>query len=143
MVRPPKGRKWVISISAISLLFVITIGTAFAVSPLGHEHGSALGPLQFVANLVHNNGNNPSLVAQMATATANTQTDVGNSTSSNSGSPLPPPMAGSGPNGSSWGQCTYWADIRSHQLTGGWGSWSGYAAQCSYGASASGWVVFS
>jgi surface antigen len=142
MVRPPKGRKWVISISAISLLFVITIGTAFAVSPLGNEHGFAFGPLQMVANLVHNNSNNPSLVAQMATATANTQ-DVVNSTSSNSGSPLPPPMAGSGPNGSSFGQCTYWADIRYHQLTGWWVPWSGDAAQWSSGAAASGWVVSS
>jgi surface antigen len=141
-LRPPLGRKWVISISAISLLFVITIGTAFAVSPLGSEHGSALGPLQFVANLVHNNGNNPSLVAQMATATANTQ-DVVNPTSSNSGSPLPPAMAGSGPNGSSFGQCTYWADIRYHQLTGWWVPWSGDAAQWAGGAAASGWVVSS
>src|SRR5260221_3206369 len=121
-LRPPIGRKWVISISAISLLFVITLGTAFAVSPLGSEHGSASGPLQFVANLVHNNGSNPSLVAQMATATASTQTDVVTPTSSNSnsGSPLPPPMAGGGPNGSSFGQCTYWADIRYPPLAGGW-----------------------
>jgi surface antigen len=141
-IRPPKGRKWVISIAAISLLFVITIGTAFAVSPLGNEHGFAFGPLQMVANLVHNNGNNPSLVAQMATATANTQ-DVVNSTSSNSGSPLPPAMAGSGPNGSSFGQCTYWADIRYHQLTGWWVPWSGDAAQWAGGAAASGWVVSS
>jgi len=146
-VRPPLGRKWVIGIAAISLLFVITIGTAFAVSPLGNEHGSALGPLQMVANLVHNNGSNPSLVAQMATATANTQTDVVTPTSSNSnsnsGSPLPPPMAGGGPNGSSFGQCTYWADIRYHQLTGWWVPWSGDAAQWSGGAAASGWVVSS
>src|SRR6266446_330334 len=109
-IRPPKGRKWVISIAAISLLFVITIGTAFAVSPLGNEHGFAFGPLQMVAQLVHNNGNNPSLVAQMATATAtatataNTQTGgyTPTSSNSNSGSPLPPPMAGGGPNGSSF-----------------------------------------
>ena len=144
-IRPPKGRKWVISIAVISLLFVITIGTAFAVSPLGNEHGFAFGPLQMVAQLVHNNSNNPSLVARMATATANTQTDVVNPTSSNSnsGSPLPPPIAGGGPNGSSFGQCTYWADIRYHQLTGWWVPWSGNAAQWAAGAAASGWVVSS
>jgi surface antigen len=144
-IRPPKGRKWVISIAAISLLFVITLGTAFAVSPLGNEHGFAFGPLQMVAQLVHNNSNNPSLVARMATATANTQTDVVNPTSSNSnsGSPLPPPIAGGGPNGSSFGQCTYWADIRYHQLTGWWVPWSGNAAQWAAGAAASGWVVSS
>ncbi len=150
-IRPPKGRKWVISIAAISLLFVITLGTAFAVSPLGNEHGFAFGPLQLVAQLVHNNGNNPSLVAQMATATAtatataNTQTGgyTPTSSNSNSGSPLPPPMAGGGPNGSSFGQCTYWADIRYHQLTGVWVPWSGNAAQWASGAAASGWVVSS
>src|SRR5215469_432798 len=69
-IRPPKGRKWVISLAAISLLFVLTIGTAFAVSPLGSEHGSASGTLELVAQFVHNSSNNPSLVAQMATATA-------------------------------------------------------------------------
>jgi len=142
-IRPPKGRKWVISISAISLLFVITIGTAFAVSPLGSEHGSALGPLQFVANLVHNTGNNPSLVAQMATATAVTQTNVVNSTSSNSGSPLSPPIAGGGLNRFAFGECTYWADLRYHQLTGYWVPWLGNAYQWAAGAAASGWVVSS
>ena len=144
-IRPPLGRKWVISISAISLLFVITIGTAFAVSPLGSEHGSALGPLQFVANLVHNNGNNPSLVAQMATATAITRTDgydpTGSSTSS--GSALPPQTGGGGLNRFAFGQCTYWANMRYHQLTGLWVPWLGNAYQWSYGAAASGWVVSS
>jgi len=143
-IRPPKGRKWVISIAAISLLFVITIGTAFAVSPLGNEHGFAFGPLQMVANLVHNNGNNPSLVAQMATATANTQ-DVVNptSSSSNSGSPLPPPIAGGSLNHFALGECTYWADLRYHQLTGVWVPWIGNAYQWAAGAAASGWVVSS
>src|SRR5260370_15301512 len=143
-LRPPIGRKWVISISAISLLFVITLGTAFAVSPLGSEHGSALGPLQFVANLVHNNGNNPSLVAHMATATASTQ-DVVNptSSSSNSGSPLPPPIVGGTLNHFAFGECTYWADLRYHQLTGVWVPWIGNAYQWAAGAAASCWVVSS
>ena len=144
-IRPPKGRKWVISIAAISLLFVITIGTAFAVSPLGHEHGFAFGPLQMVAQLVHNNSNNPSLVAQMATATAITRTDgfdpTGSSTSS--GSPPPPPMGGGGLNRFAFGQCTYWANMRYHQLTGLWVPWLGNAYQWSYGAAASVWVVSS
>ena len=144
-IRPPKGRKWVISIAAISLLFVITIGTAFAVSPLGNEHGFAFAPLQMVAQLVHNNGNNPSLVAQMATATAITRTDgldpTGSSTSS--GSPPPPPMGGGGPNRFAFGNCTAWANMRYHQLTGYWVPWLGNAYQWSYGAAASGWVVSS
>src|SRR5258708_6498643 len=136
-LRPPIGRKWVISISAISLLFVITLGTAFAVSPLGSEHGSALGPLQFVANLVHNNGNNPSLVAQMATATASTQ-DVVNptSSSSNSRSPLPPPIVTGTLNHFALGECTYWADLRYHQWTGYWVPGTRNAYQWTPGAEA-------
>src|SRR5260370_36578443 len=143
-LRPPLGRKWVISIAAISLLFVITIGTAFAVSPLGSEHGSALGPLQFVANLVHNNGNNPSLVAQMATATASTQDWVNpTSCSWNSGSPLPPPIVGGTLNHFALGECTYWADLRYHQLTGYWVPWTRNAYQWAAGAPQSGWVLSS
>src|SRR2546430_1674054 len=55
---PPKARKWVISVSAIALLLVITLGTAFAVSPLGSENGHFINPIQLVANLVHNSSNN-------------------------------------------------------------------------------------
>jgi surface antigen len=133
----------VISIAAISLLFVMTIGTAFAVSPLGSEHGSAFGPLQLVAQLVHNSSNNPSLVAQMATATAITRTARVNPTSSSSGSPLPPPIAGGGLNHFALGECTYWADLRYHQLTGWWVPWTGNAYQWAAGAAASGWIVSS
>src|SRR5260221_12093967 len=130
-IRPPLGRKWVISIAAISLLFVITIGTAFAVSPLGNEHGFAFGPLQMVAQLVHNNSNNPSLVAQMATATAITRTDgydptgsrTNTSTNTGSGSALPPPTGGGGLNRFAFGPCTYWANLRYHQLTAYWVPW--------------------
>ena len=164
-IRPPIGRKWVISIAAISLLFVITIGTAFAVSPLGNEHGFAFGPFQLAAQLVHNNSNNPSLVAQLATATAITRTDgydptgtstrtssgsstststsSGSSTSTSSGSPLPPPTGGGGLNRFAFGQCTYWANMRYHQLTGYWVPWLGNAYQWSAGAAASGWIVSS
>ena len=142
-IRPPKGRKWVISIAAISLLFVMTIGTAFAVSPLGSEHGSASGLLQLVAQLVHNSSNNPSLVAQMATATAIPRTVRVNPTSSSSGSPIPPPIAGGGLNHFAFGECTYWADLRYHQLTGWWVPWTGNAYQWAAGAAASGWIVLS
>jgi surface antigen len=142
-IRPPKGRKWVISLAAISLLFVLTMGTAFAVSPLGSEHGSALGPLQLVAQLVHTSSNNPSLAAQMATATAIPRTARVTPISSSSGSPLPPPTAGGGLNHFALGECTYWADLRYHQLTGWWVPWTGNAYQWATGAAASGWIVSS
>ena len=112
-VRPPKGRKWVISIAVISLLFLITLGTAFAVSPLGNVPGHGLNPIQFVSNLVHNNNSNLSLVQQQATATAVIQQDGYDPTSSGA-----PTLIGGSLNRFAFGQCTYWANYRYHQLTG-------------------------
>ncbi|TMD71450.1 MAG: CHAP domain-containing protein, partial [Chloroflexi bacterium] len=40
-------------------------------------------------------------------------------------------------------QCTYWADLRYHQLTGFWVPWGGNAWEWAAGASASGWNVSS
>ncbi len=80
----------------------------------------------------------------MATATASTQ-DVVNptSSSSNSGSPSPSPIVGGTLNHFALGECTYWADLRYHQLTGYWVPWTGNAYQWAAGAAASGWVVSS
>ncbi len=40
-----------------------------------------------------------------------------------------------------FGQCTYWAAFRYHQLTGKWVSWLGNAADWAYNAPAYGWHV--
>jgi len=138
LTRPPKGRKWVISVSAIVLLTMITFGTAFAVSPLQGESGRFSNPIQFVANLVHNGNNNPSLIAQKATATAIQRQDGFDPVSGGN----PQPGAG-GLNRFAFGQCTYWANMRYHQLTGYWVPWLGNAYEWAYGASASGWIVSS
>ncbi len=70
VIHPPKGRKWVISIAAIVLLLFISLGTAFAASPLNGGSGNLPNPIQFVSSLVHSSNNSPSLIAQQATATA-------------------------------------------------------------------------
>ncbi len=134
----PKGRKWIISIAAIVLLLFITLGTAFAASPLNGETGHFPNPIQLVANLVHNSNNSPSLIAQQATATAVVHQDgydpgLGVTT-----------QAGVGDlNRFAFGQCTYWANMRYHGLTGYWVPWLGNAYQWAYGASISGWIVSS
>jgi surface antigen len=140
VIHPPNGRKWVISIVAIVLLLFISLGTAFAASPLNGGSGHIPNPIQFVASLVHNSNNSPSLVSQQATATAVLQQDgydpglgVGVTTQ---------PGAG-GLNRFAFGQCTYWANMRYHNLTGYWVPWLGNAYQWAYGASASGWIVSS
>jgi len=137
-IHPPKGRKWVISIAAIVLLLCISLGTALAASPLNGGSGHLSNPIQFVASLVHNSDNSPSLIAQQATATAVLQQDgfdpgLGVITQ---------PGAG-GLNRFAFGQCTYWANMRYHALTGYWVPWLGNAYQWANGASSSGWIVSS
>jgi surface antigen len=138
VIHPPKGRKWIISIVAIALLLFISLGTAFAASPLNGGSGNLANPVQFVASLVHSSNNSPSLIAQQATATAVLQRDgfdpgVGVITQPGVG----------GLNRFAFGNCTYWANMRYHALTGYWVPWLGNAYQWAYGASISGWIVSS
>jgi surface antigen len=140
VINPPKGRKWVISIAAITLMLFISLGTAFAASPLNGGSGHLPNPVQFVSSLVHSNNNSPSLITQQATATAVLQQD-GYDPGLGVGV-IPQPGAG-GLNRFAFGQCTYWANMRYHALTGYWVPWLGNAYQWSYGASASGWIVSS
>ncbi|HEX6478331.1 MAG TPA: CHAP domain-containing protein [Ktedonobacteraceae bacterium] len=145
-VRPPQGRRWVISASVVFLMMLISLGTAMAVAPTGGETGHGFNPFQFVSNMVQSNSSNPSLVAQQA-ATATAVTYQGSSSSSNN-NPTPAPYYGGGSGGGglyrfAFGECTYWANMRYHALTGFWVPWLGDAYQWSYGAQASGWVVSS
>jgi len=142
IIHPPKGRKWVISIAAITFLLFISLGTAFAASPLSSEGGHLPNPAQFVANLVHSSNNSPSLIAQQATATAVLQQD-GYDPGQGQGLGIIPPMGGGGLNRFAFGNCTYWANMRYHALTGYWVPWLGNAYQWAYGAAASGWIVSS
>ncbi len=137
-VRPPKGRKGVINIAVISLLFLITLGTAFAVSPLGNVTGHGTNPIQFVTNLVHNNNSNLSLVGQQATATAVIQQDGYDPSSG-----VTTLSGGGNLNRFAFGQCTYWANYRYHYLTTYWVDWLGNAYQWAAGARAAGWIVSS
>lgn len=137
---PPQVRKWVISVSAITLLIVITLGTAFAVSPLGSENGHFINPIQLVANLVHNSSNNPSLITQQAQATA-TAVLRQDGYDPNSGVTTQP--GGGGPYRFAYGQCTFWANMQYHALRGFWVPWLGDAYQWAYGAKMSGWIVSS
>jgi surface antigen len=134
----PKTRKWIISIAAILLLLCITLGTALAASPLNGETAHIPNPIGLVNNLVHSNNNSPSLIAQQATATAVLRQDG-----------YDPGLGVTIQNGVgglfrfAFGQCTYWANMRYHSLTGHWIPWLGNADQWAYGASVSGWIVSS
>jgi surface antigen len=143
-IQHPKGPKWVISMAAIILLLFITLGTAMAASPLTGGSGHLSNPIQLVASLVHSSNNSPSLIAQQATATAVLQQDGYDPNQANAVGVGVSTIAGGGSlNRFAFGQCTYWANMHYHALTGYWVPWLGNAYQWAYGASSSGWTVSS
>ena len=138
--RPPQGRRHVIGIAALILLLVITLGTLFAVSPLGHEAGLGFNPFSSGSSMSQGPNGNLNLVAQQATATAivHQQSDGFDPNAGSSG-----PVVTGGPVSWPLGVCTYWANLRYHQLTGVWVTWRGNAYQWAAGARVAGWTVSS
>ena len=144
-LRPPRGRRWVVHIAVTGILVLIVLGSVLSVLPTSSDGAAAFNPFRPILNLVKSNGNNTALIAaQAATATAViTHQDGYDPTQPTTGTNLPPPQTGNGStlNRFAFGQCTYWANMRYHQLTGYWVPWLGNAYQWAYGAQSSGWVV--
>ena len=150
MMRPPKGKRMVVHIAATALLAIIVLITLIAVLPLGGEANGRGGfnlfkPIMDIVNTKGNNIGGGVIAAQAATATAVTQDGYDPGTGQVfAGLPTPPPAFGGdvgGLNRFFYGQCTYWANMRYHQLTGLWIPWLGNANQWYYGAQSTGWVV--
>lgn len=141
-IRPPQGRKHVISIAALILLVLITGGTLLAVSPLGRELGRGFNPVPTGETHFFNDGSNTDLklVSQQATATAVVyqQNDGYDPNSVSTGA-----VVTGSPTSWPYGYCTYWANARYHELTGNWVTWIGNAYQWVDGASQAGWHVSS
>ncbi len=151
-LRPPRGRSWVVHIAVTCILALIVLGSVMSVIPAGSAGTTAFNPFRPILNLVKSNSSNPALIAaQAATATAvivhQDGYDPGQSTGTTNGITtginLPPPQMGNGNtlDRFAFGQCTYWANLRYHELTGYWVPWLGNAYQWAYGAETSGWVV--
>ncbi|HEY1352453.1 MAG TPA: CHAP domain-containing protein [Ktedonobacteraceae bacterium] len=137
--RPPQGRRHVIGIAALVLLLVITGGTLFAVSPLGREAGLGFNPFLPGSSIAQGGPDDDlRLVAQQATATAvvHQQNDGFDPNAGTGGA-----VVTGGPVSWPLGVCTYWANLRYHQLTGIWVTWRGNAYQWADGARAAGWHV--
>ena len=143
-MRPPKGRRWVVQLSVTVVMILIAVGTLMAVAPAGTYGETGFNPFRPVINWVEGSNNNPSLLAeQAATVTAVTR-DGFQPSSNQSYTGLPSAPSGtSGYDGFTYGQCTYYADFRYHQLTGNWVPWGGNAWEWAAGARASGWNVSS
>jgi surface antigen len=125
-------------------LFIFT--TLITVLPLGKD-GQALGVGGLLRNLgvmslVNSDSRNSALVGpQAATATAIMQQDgydPGPTVSQQYNASMG--INGTG-NNFPYGQCTWWAAQRYHDLTGNWVSWGGNAYQWAYNAPAQGWIV--
>jgi len=119
------------------LIAVIIIGTLLSVVPVDKAGDHLFNPFQPISSLVPSSGGNPSSIAQQdATATVTHQDgyDPGN------GITLAP---GGAFDHFAFGQCTYYASMRYHQLTGHWVPWLGNAYEWAYEASGFGWVVSS
>jgi surface antigen len=143
-MRPPRGRTWVTSSLALGVLLVMTLLTGFIVLPLATDNhfGFNLSTSENKIYTITDPNSNPNLIAQAATATAIAHQDGYDPTGNNGGTLYT--GAGVTPDRFAYGQCTYWADLRYHQLTGNWVDWIGNAYQWKYGSlAAPGWIVSS
>ncbi len=145
----PEGRPWVTHLGVTILLIAIGVGSLVAIVPLDSnaDQGVMFGQ---ISQKRSQGGQQHFLTAQQsATVTAVTQDgyDAGTGESyaglSSAPSPTLQDNAGSTLDRFSYGQCTYWADLRYFQLSGHWVSWSGDAYQWATGAASAGWIVSS
>ncbi|GAC1356171.1 MAG: hypothetical protein NVSMB38_37400 [Ktedonobacteraceae bacterium] len=149
-MRPPQGRRMVVHVAVTVLLGFIVLGSLLTVVPTGAE-GKGYNIFSPIVKYFTNKSSNTVLLTQQAaTATAVTQDgyDPGNGRTFAGVPTAPSSYGGSGTNASGgdgnhffWGQCTYWAAYRYHQLTGKWVPWLGNAGAWAYNASAYGWAV--
>lgn len=144
ITRPTQRRRWVVQLAITAVIMLIVVGTLMAVLPAGGNAEKGFEGFQPIMAWAQGGSTNPNLlVQQAATVTAVTQDgyDPGNHQTYVG---LPTPPAGSGTADSfTYGQCTFWADLRYHQLTGYWVPWGGNAYEWLYGARASGWIASS
>jgi surface antigen len=141
------GKRTVTHAVMIAVTFVVVFSVLAAVLPLTSD-GHAQGVGSWINAVINwsqgKNGNTALIASQIATATAVTQDgyDAGNQTFAgvtSNGSPNAPDAGNL--NRFFYGQCTYWANMRYHQLTGHWVSWLGNASAWPSQAAAYGWVV--
>jgi surface antigen len=129
--------------AATTVLALILLTTLTVVLPVDSASRGSFGIFQPIVGFVKSNNSNIGLVAQQAaTATAVTQDgyDPGGGRTY-AGIPVAPDSPGSTLSRFFYGQCTYWANYRYHQLTGHWVAWLGNADEWVYGAQSYGWTV--
>jgi surface antigen len=142
------SRRFVVH-GALSILFIfIAAATFMAMVPLGyHKDLGAHMPFSFHAISVRKN-DTVLIEGQVATATAVTVDgyDPGGEHAFAGVLTIPEAVHISAADYGSlshffYGQCTYWANMRYHQMTGHWIPWLGNAYQWAYQAPSYGWTL--
>jgi surface antigen len=138
---PRRRRRWPVQLATLGVVILMLLITLMAALPTGSGPGrSIFNPLRSVIDLIRSSQQNSyQLGPQAATATAVTRDGYDNGPLHYAG--LPPQPATGDLNRFAYGQCTYWANMRYHQLTGYWVPWQGDAYQWVAGAQAYGWIV--
>jgi surface antigen len=146
---PHPGRRRIVSMVGVVVLFLVISVSLLTATPLGHSIGLGFTPsnggnaMQMVSS--RNGSNTLNSVVAQATATAvytNQQSDGYDPSAPSSGSGVGVSVgSGNSPRAWPYGQCTYWANSYYHTLTGWWVDWAGNANQWTYGAGAAGWNV--
>lgn len=131
-----KKRRQRSSLIGIALLLLISLMALLSATPLGREIGFSF---QQGSSLVSDPQNTLNTLVAQATATAiYHQKNDGYDPFYTSGQ-----VISKGLSTLNWpvGECTYWANLRYHQITGNWVAWSGNADQWVDGARKAGWNV--
>ncbi len=168
-LRPPVSRRKPAMHAVVTVvLALIVLSALFVVMPVGAGGQNSLfksivGGSNNSMNITGVKNNNTALIAQQAaTATVVTQDGFDQGAAVYAGLPTPPPVmsgntgttGGTGSTGGIptsggglsrffYGQCTYWANMRYHAITGHYVPWLGNANEWAAGAANSGWVVSS
>lgn len=142
------GKRTLTHAAIVALTFFLVLTVLVTVIPLSSDgHALLAGGVGSFMNWTQGRDGNTALISsQIATATAVTQDGYDNGFATYAGV-----TSNGSPNASDagnlnrffYGQCTYWANMRYHQLTGHWVSWLGNASAWPSQAAAYGWVVSS
>ncbi|WP_201364799.1 CHAP domain-containing protein [Dictyobacter formicarum] len=146
---PLRGRRLVVHSALSFLLLFLALGATMALMPVDNSNDHANSNFSFTFHIASVRKNDTVLItAQAATATAVTVDGYdpggGHIYAGVKAAPanIHLPVADYGRLSQFfYGQCTYWANMRYHQITGHWIPWLGNAYQWAYQAPAYGWTI--
>lgn len=132
--RKHSKRLWILGMAMLFLTLAVTL---LSITPQGREITAKFDPSQMKSNnsVIANQQSKANQISALATTTWMYQNDGYDPYSHGE------VLVSDGINSLPWpyGQCTYWANYRYHQLSGYWVQWTGNADQWFLGAQKAGW----